>query len=335
MSARTILVTGGAGFIGSHLCEQLLALGNRVVCYDNFDPYYSPQHKTRNLAPIRRHSRFSLIRGDILDVDLLRTTMQTFGVDRVAHLAARAGVRSSLDEPALYCRVNVEGSINVLEAGRETGVEAVVMASSSSVYGARSHSRFHEDDPAEEPISPYAASKRSMELAAHTYHHLYGLPVSCLRLFTVYGPRQRPEMAIARFAHLIRRGDSIDMYGDGSSKRDYTFVQDIVSGFVSALDRTPDLGVQIINLGNAEVTSLRDLIRTLGEMLGIAPVIRTLPTQPGDVPITHASIERAHKLLGYEPTTSLREGLRRYVRWLGEEPSADESSPTEASRLAV
>lgn len=316
VSPRTILVTGGAGFIGSHLCEHLLARGDRVVCYDNFDPYYAPETKTRNLSAIRQHPRFHLVRADILDAERLRDTMQSFGVARVAHLAALAGVRASLAESARYYRVNVEGSVAVLEAARIADVEGVAMASSSSVYGARQNTPFRESDPVEAPVSPYAASKRAMELAAHTHHHLWNLPVVCLRLFTAYGPRQRPEMAVAQFADRIRRGIPIDMYGDGRSRRDYTFVHDIVRGITAALDRAPTLGFRIINLGNAETTRLQDLIEGLGSVLGVAPIVNRQPAQPGDVPATHAAIDQARTLLDYTPQTSLHDGLRQYVAWL-------------------
>jgi len=311
-----ILVTGGAGFIGSHVCERLLARGERVVCYDNFDPYYDPAVKERNLAHIREHPGFALVRADILDAGRLAVVLKGHEIDRIIHLAARAGVRASLREPTLYQQVNVGGTTNILEAARQAGIRSVVLASSSSVYGANTAVPFHEDDPVNQPISPYAASKRAAELAAFAHCHLYGMDALCLRFFTVYGPRQRPDMAISRFVDRVRRGEPIEMYGDGTTRRDYTFVEDIVAGVIAAVDRAPGMGFQVFNLGNSQTVALCDLIQSIGRAVGRRPEVRIAPEQPGDVQVTYASVEKAKRLLGYAPRTSLDEGLARYVEWL-------------------
>jgi UDP-glucuronate 4-epimerase len=313
---KTVLVTGGAGFIGSHLCERLIGRGDCVVCYDSFDPYYEPWRKEQNLAAIRRDPCFNLVRGDIRDAEQLDKVMTHFAVSHVVHLAARAGVRPSLEEPALYQQVNVCGTTNVLEAARRVGIGQVVMASSSSVYGANTKTPFHEDDPVLQPISPYAASKRATELIAFTYSHLYGMDVLCHRFFTVYGPRQRPDMAISKFVHRVLRGEPIEMYGDGTTRRDYTFIEDIVDGLVASVDRARGLGFQIFNLGNSQTVMLGELIAAIGRAAGCVPDIRPRPEQPGDVKITYASIEKAARLLDYRPATGIEEGIAHYVSWL-------------------
>jgi len=313
---KTVIVTGGAGFIGSHLCERLVRRGDRVVCYDNFDPYYDAAVKERNLAALGGVPGFTLVRGDVREAGRLTEVLREQGASHVVHLAALAGVRPSLESPALYQEVNVAGTTNVLEAARKAGIGSVVMASSSSVYGANEKTPFHEDDPVCAPISPYAASKRAAELAGYVHHHLYDMDVICHRFFTVYGPRQRPDMAIAKFTQRIMRGQSIEMFGDGSTRRDYTFVDDIVDGIVASLDRARGLGFQIFNLGNSETVSLRDLIETIGRVVGREPIIEMRPTQPGDVTITSADIEKANRLLGYAPRTHIEDGLFRYHAWL-------------------
>jgi UDP-glucuronate 4-epimerase len=313
---KSVLVTGGAGFIGSHLCERLVARGDRVVCYDNLDPYYDIRLKRKNLAALWCHPLFTFVSGDILHVSQLEKAIQDYAVTDVIHLAGLAGVQPSLKEPARYHEVNVCGSLNVLEAVRKFGLSSLVLASSSSVYGANVKTPFREDDEACSPISPYAASKRAMELNASVYHALYGMNAICLRFFTVYGPRQRPDMAISRFVHAIREGREISIYGDGSSRRDYTYVGDIVEGVMAAVDRAHGCGYTTINLGNSQPVELSALIRLIGEICGITPRMRYLPFQKGDVEITCADITKAQSTLGYEPTMSLTEGLKQYVKWL-------------------
>ena len=313
---KTVLVTGGAGFIGSHLCERLIARGDRVVCYDNFDPYYAPAVKERNLAALAGAPGFTLVRGDVREADRLTEVVRETGAGHIVHLAALAGVRPSLESPARYQEVNVGGTTNVLEAARKTGIPSVVMASSSSVYGANEKTPFHEDDPVCAPISPYAASKRATELAGYVHHHLYDMDVICHRFFTVYGPRQRPDMAIAKFTQRVMRGQPIQMFGDGSTRRDYTFVDDIVDGLVASLDRARGLGFQIFNLGNSETVALRDLIPAIRRVAGRDPIIEMRPTQMGDVTITSANIEKASRLLGFAPRTGIEDGLMRYHAWL-------------------
>ena len=313
---KTVLVTGGAGFIGSHLCERLVQRGDRVVCYDNFDPYYDVGIKERNLAALVDTPGFTLVRGDIREAGRLTEVLRETGADHVVHLAALAGVRPSLESPALYQEVNVAGTTNVLEAARKAGIRSVVMASSSSVYGANEKTPFHEDDPVCAPISPYAASKRAAELAGYVHHHLYDMDVICHRFFTVYGPRQRPDMAIAKFTQRVMRGQPIEMFGDGSTRRDYTFVDDVVDGIVASVDRAHGLGFQIFNLGNSETIALSDLIASIGRVVGREPIIETRPEQRGDVTITSADIEKAARLLGYAPQTRIEDGLFRYHAWL-------------------
>ena len=314
MSLRTTLVTGGAGFIGSHLCGHLISQGDRVIALDNFDPSYPVSRKERNLTALASTDSFTLEQGDVRNVDKIRATIETNGVDRIAHLAARAGVRPSIDAPTLYYDVNVAGTAAVLEAARATGVQDLVLASSSSVYGDAA-TPFSEEGTTLRPVSPYAASKRGMEMVAETHARLHGLNALCLRLFTVYGPRQRPNMAIAKFVRRVRRGDPIEMYGDGTSQRDYTFVGDAVRGIGTVLDRAGNLDVDVINVGSNRPAELRTLIDAIGRAVGQEPVVWQSPTQPGDVRVTHAAIDRAQSLLGYEPRVSLEEGLQRYAAW--------------------
>ncbi len=310
---KTIFITGGAGFIGSTLTERLLERGDRVVCIDDFDDFYDPAIKRRNVEKALASDRYRLVEGDICDLPLLQRLFDEEEVDVVVHIAARAGVRPSIVEPLLYQKVNVEGSNNLFEVARHHEVPNFVFTSSSSVYGENEKVPFAEDDPVNYPISPYAATKRAGELIAHTYHHLFGLNITCLRPFTVYGPRQRPEMAIHLFLRAILEGRPIKMFGDGTSSRDYTYIDDLVEGFVAAIDRP--LGYEIINLGEHEVTTLKELIEMIGEAVGKEPIIEQLPMQPGDVPRTFADVSKARRLLGYEPRVSMREGIRRFVEW--------------------
>jgi UDP-glucuronate 4-epimerase len=312
-----IFVTGGAGFIGSHLVERLLAEGNRVVVLDNFDDFYDPAFKRRNLRRAQQHPCFRLVEGDLRDAELLENLWQQEKIDVVVHLAARAGVRPSIQNPFLYADVNIQGTLRLMEACRKGGVRRLVFASSSSVYGNNSKVPFSEEDPVNQPISPYAASKRAAELMCHTYHHLYGLDIACLRFFTVYGPRQRPEMAIHRFTRLIHEGKKISLFGDGRSSRDYTFIDDIMEGTLAALSR--EHGFEIYNLGESRTVSLAGLVEAIEEQLGKKAVIEYLPAQPGDVDQTYADIRKARERLGYHPHTDLKEGLARFVRWYLEE----------------
>lgn len=322
------LVTGGAGFIGSHLVERLLRDGNSVTAVDNFDSFYSPEIKRQNLSSARQHSRFRLLDADIRDLEsLLRSTADdTFDV--VIHLAARAGVRPSIAEPLLYVDVNVRGTASILEYARARGVRRVVFGSSSSVYGNSSAAPFVESDPAAQPISPYAASKRAGELLAETYHTLFGLSIASLRFFTVYGPRQRPDLAIHRFARRVLRGEPLEVYGDGSMRRDFTYIDDIVAGICGAVEWTESgRAHEIFNLGESTTTSVNELIRLLEEALGIDAEVRYLPEQPGDVKITYANVEKARRVLGYEPSTSTKVGLRHFVNWLISADSCAEQWP--------
>lgn len=316
LSGGAVLVTGGAGFIGSHVVEALLARGTRVVVLDSFDTSYDPEIKRRNLTAAAGDARLTLIEGDIRDDSALAMAFAEGPFDGVIHLAARAGVRQSLLDPVLYQEVNVTGTTRVLEYARQTGAH-FVLGSSSSVYGATSSAPFSEADAADRPSSPYAATKRSNELTCYAYHHLYHLPVTCLRFFTVYGPRQRPEMAIHRFAALIDGGRAVELYGNGSSLRDYTYIDDIVDGVLSALDHPA--GYRIYNLGTTATTSLIALAGTLARALDQPLQVRYLPEQPGDVPLTFADISLARDALGYQPRVSLAEGLRHFVEWFRRE----------------
>ena len=316
-----ILITGGAGFIGSHLTRRLLERGDRITVLDEFNDYYDPQIKRANVAPFLGRDDYRLVEGDIRDAqridrlfDPAREENRALGAfDGVIHLAARAGVRPSLQQPILYEEVNCIGSLNLLEAARRHGPEVFIFGSSSSVYGINRKVPFSEDDPVDLPISPYATTKRAGELLCFNYHHLYGLKTACLRFFTVYGPAQRPEMAIHKFTDLLTRGETIPMFGQGDSRRDYTYVDDIVDGIVASLDLAP--GFEIFNLGGAETTRLADLVRWLAEELAVTPRIEYLAEQPGDVPMTYADVSKAERMLGYSPKVGIREGLRRFVAW--------------------
>jgi UDP-glucuronate 4-epimerase len=307
------LITGGAGFIGSTLVDRLLAAGERVTVLDNFDPFYDRARKETNLVAAARSPKFRLVEGDINDPEALDRAWDQGSADVIVHLAARAGVRPSIEDPAGYARVNVEGSVQLLEKAKTRPQTRFIFASSSSVYGDRSDAPFRETDRVDDPISPYAATKKAGELLCHTYHHLYGLPVTCLRFFTAYGPRNRPDLAIAKFVGLIDADRPIPVFGDGASRRDYTFIDDIVDGVVRAAERCR--GYAVYNLGNAQPVTLLELVEAIGEALGKEPRIRRLPSQPGDVRQTFADVSLARKELGYAPTTRLRDGLRRYIDW--------------------
>ena len=311
----TILVTGGAGFIGSHLCERLLSHGMKVIGLDNFDTFYDPKIKIKNAETIatRFPDLFDLVTGDIRNPEQVKEILQKNKVDVVIHLAARAGVRPSIAEPLLYQDVNIRGTIVLLEACKEHGVENVIFASSSSVYGENQRVPFAEKDLDIQPISPYGATKRAGELLCYSYHHLYGMNIACLRIFTAYGPRQRPEMAIHKFARLIDRGENIPMYGDGSSRRDYTYIDDLIDGILGVIDYHK--GFEIYNLGESQTTSLRELIRLIEEALGKKANIETMAFQPGDVSVTYANITKAKRRLKYHPKVKMKEGIQRFVEW--------------------
>lgn len=309
-----ILVTGGAGFIGSHLCERLLAAGHAVWAFDNLDPFYDPELKRRNLREIAGFGgAFTFVQGDITEPEPLQSLCREVGFDQVIHLAARAGVRPSLEDPALYQRVNVEGTVRVLEAARRSGVRKFILASSSSVYGCNAKVPFAEQDPVSAPISPYAASKVACEALGHVYHHLYGLDVVLLRFFTVYGPRQRPDLAIHKFARLIQAGQPVPVYGDGSSARDYTYITDILDGIEACMRQS--FGFEIFNLGDSRPVRLNELIRLLERALGREALRQVLPPQPGDVPMTCADLTKARERLGYQPRVPIEEGIQRFVEW--------------------
>lgn len=312
-----VLVTGAAGFIGSHTADHLLARGDEVVGYDNFNDFYDPAIKRRNAAALARSPGFSLVEADLCDEGALDDLFASGRFDAIVHLAAWAGVRPSIQRPDIYIDANVRGTTNLLERARRHDVGRFVFASSSSVYGGRETVPFRETDEVDHPISPYAATKKAGEVLCYTWHHLYGLPVAALRFFTVYGPRQRPEMAIHRFATLLSRGEPVPMFGDGSTARDYTYVGDIVQGTVAALDRCE--GYEIYNLGESQTTRLDALIDTLAEKLGVEAKVKRQPEQPGDVPITFADISKARARLGYSPSVGIEEGVERFVEWFRRE----------------
>ena len=310
---RHILVTGGAGFIGSHLVDALLTDGLRLTVVDSFDPFYDRADKERNISAHRRHPAWRLVEIDVRDIEGLRRELAD-RYDAVVHLAARGGVRPSLADPLGYYDVNVRGTHNVLELARERAIPRVVFASSSSVYGVNPRVPWREDDAVLQPISPYASTKISAELLGHVYSHLYGIQFIALRFFTVFGPRQRPDLALHKFARLISAGDPVPVYGDGSTRRDYTYVGDIVSGVRAALDaQVPRFDV--INLGNHGTVSVLEAIGALERALDTKAVIDWQPDQPGDVPQTWASIDKARAMLGYEPATPFEEGVVRFVEW--------------------
>lgn len=317
-----VLVTGAAGFIGSHLSEALTARGDTVVGIDNFDQFYPRADKERNVRKLRERPSFNFHTLDILDSEGLARLLTRDSV--IVHLAARPGVRPSLADPAGYARVNVEGTTAILRAARDTGVSRIVFGSSSSVYGDDTPAPFREDATALKPLSPYAATKRSGELMLESMAPLYGFRAAALRFFTVYGPRQRPDLAIHAFARRILAGETITLFGDGSQSRDYTYCDDIVAGVLAALDwtATAPVGVEIFNLGGNEPVPLSAMVQALGNALGKEPRIKWAPMQPGDVQHTYADLTKSQKMLGYHPRTTFSEGLRRFALWL-EDP--DES----------
>ena len=329
MSGRGgVLVTGAAGFIGSHVCEALVARGDEVVGVDNFDPFYPRAVKEANLAELRAGPRFRLVEADVA-----RVAPPLDGVGAVLHLAAKPGVRPSLEDPAAYLEANVTGTARVLDAARRAGIAAVVVASSSSVYGATTPAPFAEDAAAVTPISPYAASKRAAELVAHAFAHLYGMRIACLRYFTVYGPRQRPDLAIHRFTAGIARGHAVAMHGDGSSERDYTYITDALDGILAGLEWTAGAAtgaVETVNLGGGARVRLDRLIALIAAALNREARIERHPDQPGDVRLTDADLAHASQVLGFRPRVGIEEGIRKFVDWYQEVHGRQSRAPSRA-----
>ncbi|MCP8311757.1 MAG: GDP-mannose 4,6-dehydratase [Candidatus Methylarchaceae archaeon HK01B] len=307
-----ILVTGGAGFIGSHLIERSLKEGYEITCLDNFNDYYSPEIKRNNVKPFLKKSNFKLVEADIRDKDALKRVFERFEFHKVIHLAAQTGVRSSLKEPSLYMDVNVNGTLNLLELSKEYLIKSFVFGSSSSVYGATKEIPSSEEGELK-PISPYGVSKRAGELLCSAYNHLHHLPITILRFFTVYGPRQRPDMAIHKFTKLIEEGKEICLYGDGKSKRDYTYISDIIGGIMSVLNG--DFYFQIFNLGNSEPINLSHLVSLIEKYLSRSAKIRYLPEQLSDPFTTYADISKSRRLLNYHPKVKIEKGIERFVQW--------------------
>lgn len=312
---QSVLITGGAGFIGSHLVDHLLTdEQSRITVVDDFNDFYAPSTKRDNIRKHLLNERYRLVEADIRDRKALETIFEKENFDCIVHLAARAGVRPSLSQPELYSQTNIDGTLNLLELARLHGVKQFVFGSSSSVYGINAKVPFSEDDPIRRPISPYAATKASGELLCHTYAHLYKLRCICLRFFTVYGPRQRPDLAIHKFARLMSEGRPIPVFGDGTTRRDYTYIDDIIAGVLAAIDYEGS-DYEVVNLGESRTVELSELIALLEKELDTHATIERLPTQPGDVPQTFADITKARRLLGYNPQTPIEDGIRRFVAW--------------------
>jgi len=316
---QNILVTGGAGFIGSHLVDRLLGEGAwRVAVVDDFNDFYEPEVKRRNVSEHLKHDAYRLHEVDIRDRARLEEIFKAENFDCVVHLAARAGVRPSLAEPALYNETNVAGTLNLLELARTYEVRQFVFGSSSSVYGINAKVPFSEEDPIRQPISPYAVTKAAGELLCHTYSHLYGVRCVCLRFFTVYGARQRPDLAIHKFAKLIDAGRPIPVFGDGTTRRDYTYIDDIIAGVRASIDYDAS-DYEVFNLGESQTVELRELIALLEKALDRAALVERQPPQPGDVPQTYADVTKARRLLGYDPQTKIEDGIGRFVEWFRRE----------------
>jgi UDP-glucuronate 4-epimerase len=308
-----VLVTGAAGFIGSHVCEQFLEIGFSVIGLDNFDSFYSKEIKQQNLAELYNKSGFDFYEADIRNGIILNKIFKSYPVDVVVHLAAKAGVRPSIDSISDYYDVNVNGTVSLLEAMRLNNVKKMIFASSSSVYGNNSKLPFSEEDFVDNPISPYASTKKSGELLCHVYSHLYGFDITCLRFFTVFGPRQRPDLAIHKFTKLIDESKPIPFYGDGSTARDYTFISDITNGIKCALNNLK--GYRLYNLGESRVVYLSELVGMIEKYLGKKAIINHLPLQSGDVNITYADISRAKHEIGYDPKFSFEQGVEEFIKW--------------------
>jgi UDP-glucuronate 4-epimerase len=308
------LVTGGAGFVGSHVCERLLRDGHGVWALDDLNDFYNPKIKQANIRELQSLAKpFEFFHGDLCDAAALAEIFSAVKFDQIIHLAARAGVRPSLEQPALYQRVNVEGTVNVLEAARKSGVKKIIIASSSSVYGVNSKVPFSESDPIFSAVSPYAASKLACEALGHTWHHVHKMDVTMLRFFTVYGPRQRPDLAIHKFTKLIEDGKPIPVFGDGNTARDHTHISDILEGIIACTQK--EFGFEIFNLGESQTIKLADLIALIENALGKKAVIDRQPLQPGDVPITFADISKAREKLGYQPKVKVEKGIPLFVDW--------------------
>lgn len=318
---KTIIVTGAAGFIGSHLTERLLGMGLHVAAIDNFNDFYSPQIKHNNInSIIKKHSNsscFELFEGDICDEEFIQKTFEKVKADAVIHLAAYAGVRPSIENPVLYAKANIDGLVNVLEASHINNIKSFVFASSSSVYGNNKKLPFSETDNVDNPISPYAATKKAGELICHTYNYLYNISFACLRFFTVYGARQRPDLAIHKFTKLIDEGIAIPFFGDGNTKRDYTYIFDIIDGVIKALEWTfiNKNSYDIFNLGESNTISLKEMVSAIEKALDKKAILNKLPFQTGDVECTYADISKAKQILGYNPHTSFEEGLHEFIKW--------------------
>jgi UDP-glucuronate 4-epimerase len=308
-----VLLTGGGGFIGSFIGERLLKEGYEVTCLDNFNNFYDPEIKKKNLISCISHKNFELCYGDILDLALLRRLFRARSFDMVIHLAAWAGVRRSIEQPRIYQKVNIEGTLNLLEQCKEYKVDKFILASSSSVYGGNTQLPFKETDQVDNPISPYAATKKAAELLSYTYHRLYGINIVCLRYFTIYGPRQRPEMAIHKFTRMMCLGEPIPMFGDGTSSRDYTYIDDAVEATIKVIDKVKNF--EIFNIGSGRPIMLRELIDIISTQLKIKPEILTLRLERGEVMNTHADISKAQKILGYQPKVKIEEGIEEFIKW--------------------
>lgn len=323
-STRNVLITGGAGFIGSNLTEHLLAEGGwNVTVVDDLNDFYPPEIKRANMDEVRSTGEFQFFEADIRCAESLQPVFDENEFDVIVHLAARAGVRPSLKEPKLYAETNINGTLNLLELARDYEIKQFVFGSSSSVYGENEKLPFAEDDPIFHPISPYAATKAAGEMICHTYSHLFDIRTVCLRFFTVYGARQRPDLAIHKFSKLIWEGKPITVFGDGSTRRDYTYIDDIISGVRAAMDYDASMH-EVFNLGESETTELSRLIELLEQSLGKEAIIDRQPMQPGDVPITYADISKARNLLGYDPQTKIEQGIPKFVEWF---VSANRSGP--------
>jgi len=312
-----ILVTGGVGFIGSHVCDALLAKGKGVICVDNFNDYYNPKVKENNIGEASKNNNFVLYRADITNKEELRRIFEENNINKIIHLAARAGVRTSFENPKLYEKVNVEGTRNLLDLAKEFKIKNFIFGSSSSVYGINKKVPFSEDNPTKNMVSPYAKTKKKAEELCKECHSNFGLKVTCLRFFTIYGPRGRPDMAPYKFTKLLLNDKPIEMYGDGTTKRDYTYIKDIVNGILSALDK--NFGFEIINLGNSNPVELMKLISVIEKATGKKAKINQLPMQKGDVPITYADISKAKRLLNYKPKIKIEEGIKLFVGWFKNE----------------
>lgn len=322
---KNILVTGGAGFIGSHLCKRLLLEGNNVIIIDNFNEFYDPQIKRNNIGEIKNTmkknsiniDKLELYEGDFRNIEFLNELFDNNEINMIVHLAAMAGVRPSIENPQLYYDVNITGTLNLLEQCRRKNIKKFVFASSSSVYGNNQKVPFAETDIVDNPISPYAATKKSGELLCHTYHHLYDMSIASLRFFTVYGPGQRPDLAIHKFTKLINEGKPIPFFGDGSTSRDYTYIDDIVDGIVKSIEwvEKNEKEYDVFNLGGDKTVSLKEMVEAIENTLCIDAIINKLPMQPGDVNRTCADISHSKEILGYNPRTTFKEGIEKFVKW--------------------